>query len=97
MVTLAEYQASCEELEEKNDEGEKELLMTKALEEVEEGPDKGEMLVIRRVLSGLPSQNDMEQREKIFHTRYTVKGKVFSLIMMDGVVPMLLPRLLWRS
>jgi len=40
VVTLAEYQASCEELEEENDEGEKELLMTKALEEVEEGPDE---------------------------------------------------------
>ena len=53
VVTLAEYQACCEELKEENDEGEKELLMTEALEEVEEGPDKGEMLVIRRALSGL--------------------------------------------
>jgi len=41
VVTLAEYQACCEELEEKNDEGEKELLMTEALKEVEEGLDEG--------------------------------------------------------
>jgi len=49
MVTLAEYQASCNELEEENDEGEKELLMTKALKEVKEGPDEGDILVVRRV------------------------------------------------
>jgi len=48
VVTLVEYQASCEELEEENDKGEKALLITEALKEVEEGPDEGEMLVIRR-------------------------------------------------
>ena len=51
MVTLAEDKACCEELEEENDEGEKELLTTKTLEEVEEGPNGGEVLVIRRKLS----------------------------------------------
>ena len=58
--------------------------MTEGLKEVEEGPDKGEMLVIRRALSGIASQNDMEQRENIFHTRCTVKGKVCSLIIDGG-------------
>jgi len=58
--------------------------MIEALEEVEEGPDEGEMLVIRRALSGLASQHDMEQRENIFHTRCTMKGMVFSLIIGGG-------------
>jgi len=43
VVTWGEYQACCEELEEENDEGEKDLPMTEALEEVEEGPDEGAM------------------------------------------------------
>jgi len=55
VVTLAVYQASCEELEEEKDEGEKELLMTDVFEEVEEGLDEGEMFMIRRALSGLTS------------------------------------------
>ena len=84
VVTLAEYHATCEELDDENDEEERELLMTEGLEEVEEGPDEGEMLVIRRALSGIASQNDMEQRENIFHTRCTVKGKVCSLIIDGG-------------
>jgi len=45
-----------------------------ALEEVEEGPDEREMLVIRLTLSGLASQNDLEQRESISHTRCTIGG-----------------------
>ena len=84
IVTLAEYHATCEELDDENDGEERELLMTEGLEEVEEGPDEGEMLVIRRALSGIASQNDMEQRENIFHTRCTVKGKVCSLIIDGG-------------
>ena len=84
IVTLAEYQAICEEQDEENEGEGKDLLMTDVLEEVEEGPDEGEMLVIRRALSGLASQQDMEQRENIFHTRCTVKGKVCSLIVDGG-------------
>jgi len=42
--------------------------MIETLKEVEEGPDEGEILVIRRALSGLASQHDMKQRENIFHT-----------------------------
>jgi len=84
IVTLAEYQASYEELDDENDGEENELLMTEALEEVEEGSDEGEMLVIRRALGGIASQQDMEQRENIFHTQCIVKGKVCSLIIDGG-------------
>ena len=83
MVTLAEYQASFEELEEEEKEEGKEVYLGENIEEVEEGPDEGEMLVIRRALSGFAIQDDMKQREAIFHTRYTVGGKVCSLII-DG-------------
>jgi len=41
-------------------------------------------LVIRRALSGLASQDGLDQRETIFHTRYTVEGKVCSLIIDGG-------------
>jgi len=58
--------------------------MTEALKEVEEGHDEREMLVIRRALSGLASQHDMEQRENIFHIWCTMKGKVCSLIIDGG-------------
>jgi len=58
--------------------------MTKALVEVKEGPNKGEMLLIRRALSGIASQHDMGQRDTIFHTWCTVKGKVCSLIIDGG-------------
>ena len=51
VVTLVEYQASFEELEEEEEE-EKEVYLGNNMEEVEEGPDEGEMLVIRRALSG---------------------------------------------
>ena len=81
---MAEYQATCEYLDDEHGDVEGELLMTEALEEVEEGPDDGEMLVIRRALSGIASQQDLEQRENIFHTRCTIKGKVCSLIIDGG-------------
>ena len=40
--------------------------MTETIEEVQEGPDEGELLVIRRALRGIASQEDLEQREKHF-------------------------------
>jgi len=40
--------------------------------------------VIRRALSGLASQNELEQRESIFRTRCTVGGKLCSLIIDGG-------------
>jgi len=77
-------QASYGELNEEGEEEEKELFSNEALEEVEERLYEGEMLVIRRALSGLASQNDMEQRKNIFHTRCTVNGKVCPLIIDGG-------------
>ena len=82
-MALAEYQASFEKLEEEEEE-EKEVYLGDNIEEVEEGPDEGEMLVIRRALSGFADQEDMDQREVIFHTRCTIGGKVCSLIIGGG-------------
>ena len=72
--------------------------MNEALEEVEECPDEGEMLVIRRALSGIASPEDLEERENIFHTRCIENGNrcVLSLLMGEGV-PMWPPRPWWRS
>ena len=50
-MTLADYQASYDEKDEEDEEGEKELFLNEGLEEVEEGSDEGEMLVIMRALS----------------------------------------------
>jgi len=80
VVTQAEYQASFEEEMEE----EKESYLNKALEEVEEGPDEGELLVVRRALSGLATQDGNEQREAIFHTSCTIWSKVCSLIIAGG-------------
>ena len=84
--SLAEYQASFEELEEEEEEEEKELHLGDHMEEVEEGPDEGEMLVIRRALSGFADQEDTDQREAIFNTRCTIGGKVCSLIIDGGMM-----------
>jgi len=54
------------------------------VEEVEDGLDDGELLVIQRALSGLASQDGLEQRETIFHTRCTLGGKVCSFIIDGG-------------
>ena len=81
VVTLVEYQAHIDEEER---EEETELSLSESIEEVVEGPDEGELLVIRRALSGLSSQEGLEQREAIFHTRCTVGGKVCSLIIDGG-------------
>jgi len=83
VVSLAEYQASFEELNEEEEER-MEVCLAENVEEVEEGPNEGELLVIRRALSDFATQDDMEQREAIFHTRCTVGGKVCSLIIDGG-------------
>jgi len=62
-----------------------EVCLAGNVEEVEKGLDEGELLVIRRALSGFATQDDMEQREAIFHTRCTVGGKVCSLIIDSNV------------
>jgi len=59
------------------------LYLNEPLEEVIEGSDEGELLVVRRALSGLAAQEDNKQREAIFHTRCTIGGKVCSLFI-DG-------------
>jgi len=58
--------------------------LNEPIEEVEEGPDEGELLVIRRALSGPVSQDEFEQKETIFHARCIVGGKVCSLIIDGG-------------
>ena len=60
------------------------LDLNESLEEVKEGPDEGELFVIRRALSGLASQHEFEQRESIFYTRCTAGGKVCFLIIDGG-------------
>jgi len=80
MVTFAKYQASSEELGEENDEGGKELLMAEALEEVEEGPDEGEMLMIRRALSALASQMTYN-KEKTSSTPGVLQRARFVLLL----------------
>lgn len=84
MATLAKYHATCNSTEEPEERANKELFLTEDLEEYEEGPDDGELLVVRRALSGLVAPKNQEQREAIFHTRYTIGGKVCSVIIDGG-------------
>ncbi|XP_071708698.1 uncharacterized protein [Rutidosis leptorrhynchoides] len=46
--------------------------------------DIGEFLVVRRVMHSAETIEDKSQRENIFHSRCTVKGKVCSLIVDGG-------------
>ena len=63
MITLVEWKVVEEqEIEEENEED-----VEGHLEETLEEVDEGEMLVLRRVLSGQKGAKD-EQREDIFHT-----------------------------
>ena len=59
------------------------MYFSEQLQEVEEGSNESELLMIRRALSGLVSQGDLEQKEAIFCTRCTAGGKVCSIII-DG-------------
>ena len=47
-------------------------------------PDEGELLVIRRALHAKEVDPNNEQREQIFHSRCTIKGKICSLIIDSG-------------
>ena len=84
---MAEYEATqVQEEEEKKD-----LCLMEGVEEVVEEADEGDLLVLRRTFSGLKGSQD-EQRENIFHSRCTIKGKVCSLIIdtilkYDGKAP----------
>jgi len=53
------------------------------MEEVAEEADEGELLILRRALSDLEGHEN-KQRENIFHSRCTIKGKVCSLIIESG-------------
>jgi len=53
------------------------------MEEVVEEVDEGELLVLRRALSGLRGHQD-EQRENTFRSRYTIMGKGCSVILDSG-------------
>ena len=77
---MAEYEATQVEEEE---EEEKDLCLMEGMEEVIEEADEGDLLVLRRTLSSLKGSQD-EQRENIFHSRCTIKGKVCSLIIDSG-------------
>ena len=46
--------------------GEAKLYLSEQLEEVEEGSNEGELLVIRRVLSGLAAQDDWSKGRPFF-------------------------------
>ncbi|KAI4372829.1 hypothetical protein MLD38_011013 [Melastoma candidum] len=52
-------------------------------EEIEEYPDEGELLVVRKDLSVTPAREE-NHRESIFHTRCTVEGKVCLVIVDSG-------------
>ena len=78
---MAKLRASFEKEMQVEEEEAKEVYLNESLEEIVEGPDEGELLVVRRALSGLFTQEGNEQREAIFHTRCTIGGKVCSLII----------------
>ena len=53
------------------------------IEEHVEEADEGELLVLRKTLSGRKGANHEEQRGNIFHAQCTINGRVCSLIV-DG-------------
>jgi len=79
VITLVEYE-TLEEEEGREEEVEKEM---EGMEEYVEGADEGELLVLRRTLSGHKDANYTVQRENIFHTR-TINGHICSLIVDGG-------------
>jgi len=81
-MTMAECQA-IEEAEWEEERSEKEVHLME-VEECVEVVDEGEMLVLRRALSGQKAPNHEEQRENIFYTRCTIHGRVCSLIVDGG-------------
>ena len=81
-ITLAEWNAVKGDMVKE----EEEVQIEPPKEEEEEiivEPDKGEMLVLRRVLNSYQSENT-EQRKNIFHSRCTVHEKVCSIIIDGG-------------
>jgi len=76
IITLAEYEAT----QVKEEEQDKDLCFMEGIEKVVKKPNEGELLVLRRTLSGLNGNQD-EKRENIFHSRCTAKGRVCLLII----------------
>ena len=83
VMTMAECQA-LEGAEWEEERKEKEVHLMEVEEECIEEADEGELLVLRRALSGHKAPNHEEQRENIFHTRCTIQGRVCSLIVDGG-------------
>ena len=94
MLSLAEYQTSFDELNKEEEEG-MEVCLAENVEEVEEGPDEGELLVIRRALSGFATQDDKERPFSTLDAPWEAKYAHSSL--MEGVIPMLHPKRWWTS
>ena len=90
---MAEWEANKEEEEEED-----RVLSTveEEQEEVVEEADEGELLVLRRAMSGLKSDKE-EQRENIFHSRCTVQGKVCSLIIDEWSCANISSSSMWRN
>ena len=72
---LQEEGSMSEHEEEEQDESENEII---------EQANNGEILVLIKLLQASMSSQEDEQRENLFHTRCTVKGKVCSVIIDSG-------------
>jgi len=60
-------------------------------EECDEEADEGELVVLRRTLSGQKAPNHEEQRENIFIRGVLSMAMCAPLLLMEGVMPMWLP------
>ncbi|KAI6680979.1 hypothetical protein NL676_034860 [Syzygium grande] len=74
---------TLKEVEETNVEEDEPIWDSDEEEEYVEQPDDGELLVIRKSLSSNMASME-EQRENIFQTRCTIKGKVCHVIVDSG-------------
>ena len=82
---MVEYQVSLEEFKEEEG-GEKQVYLNEPLEEVEEGLDEGELLGIRRALSGLLHKMS-SGKERPYCTQGALwVAKCVSLSLMGEVV-----------
>ena len=82
-MTVVQCQ-TLEEAEWEEERKEKEVHLIEVEEECIEEANEGELLVLRRALSGQKAPNHEEQRENIFHTWCTIHGCVCSLIVDGG-------------
>ena len=73
-----------EELQREVETEEEEPVYDESNEEEIVEADCGELLVIRRAMHTVEAPNDKTQRENIFHSRCTIKGKVCNLIVDGG-------------